>query len=457
MSTPNTTNDPTRNAPAHAARLALLALATIATTACGGGGGGSSAAGDSTAITGDAGTTAPDDGSTTTLALPYAIVDTGQTITYGDLAEITPPAAGAAYFGQDAQHTGNTPSYTDNGDGTVSDNVTGLMWQQSPDRDGNGSIDAADKLSYAEALAGAASLTLAGHSDWRLPTIKELYSLINFSGVDPDPSSLSTTGLTPFLDSGVFGFAYGDTGAGERIIDSQWATSTLYVSTVMFGERAMFGVNFADGRIKGYPADPMPGLGTAKTYYVLYVRGNTAYGVNDFANNGDGTISDRATGLMWARDDSGSAMNWGDALAWIVQKNSENYLGHADWRLPDAKELHSIVDYTRSPDTTASAAIDPLFNVSVITNKAGTTDYPFYWSSTTHLNGQGGGSAVYVAFGEALGYFPDASNTYSFIDVHGAGAQRSDPKVGTPSYGNGPQGDVRRVYNHVRAVRTIGQ
>lgn len=458
MPTPNTTtNDSTRSAPAHAARLVLLALATIATAACGGGGGGSSAAGDSTAITGDTGTTAPDEGSTASTALPYAIVDTGQTRSYGDLSEIAAPAAGAAYAGQDAQHTGNTPSYTDNGDGTVSDNVTGLMWQQSPDRDGNGIINAADKLSYVDALAGAASLTLAGHNDWRLPTIKELYSLIDFTGVDPDAASLNSAGLTPFLDAATFRFGYGDTGAGERIIDSQWATSTLYVSTVMFGQRAMFGVNFADGRIKGYPADPMPGLGTAKTYYVLYVRGNTAYGINDYVDNGDGTISDRATGLMWARNDSGAAMNWGDALAWVARMNSESYLGYADWRLPDAKELHSIVDYTRSPDTTASAAIDPLFNVSVITNEAGSIDYPCYWSSTTHVNTRGGGSAVYVAFGEALGYFPDASGNYQFVDVHGAGAQRSDPKVGTPSYGNGPQGDVRRIYNHVRAVRNIGQ
>lgn len=461
MSTPNTNiTDSTRSTQARTARLVLLTLATIATAACGGGGGGggsSSAADTSTTPPGDTTATAPDNGATVPTALPYTIVDTGQTRTYGDLSEIAAPTVGAAYYGQDAQHSGNTPSYTDHGDGTVTDNVTGLMWQQSPDRDGNGIINAADKLSYADALAGAASLTLGGHNDWRLPTIKELYSLINFTGIDPDAASLNTAGLTPFIDATTFTFGYGDTAAGERIIDSQWATSTLYVSTVMFGQRAMFGVNFADGRIKGYPADPMPGLGTSKTYYVLYVRGNTAYGVNDYVDNGDGTVSDRATGLMWAQNDSGAAMNWGDALAWVTRMNSASYLGYSDWRLPDAKELHSIVDYTRSPDTTASAAIDPLFNVSVITNEAGSIDYPCYWSSTTHVNTRSGGSAVYVAFGEALGYFPDASGNYQFIDVHGAGAQRSDPKVGTPSYGNGPQGDVRRVYNHVRPVRTIGQ
>jgi len=41
------------------------------------------------------------------------------------------------------------------------------------------------------------------------------------------------------------------------------------------------------------------------------------------------------------------------------------------------------------------------------------------------------------------------------MDVHGAGSQRTDPKTGEGSYGNGPQGDVRRVYNYVRLVRDI--
>ncbi|MCB0164175.1 MAG: DUF1566 domain-containing protein, partial [Anaerolineae bacterium] len=123
-----------------------------------------------------------------------------------------------------------------------------------------------------------------------------------------------------------------------------------------------------------------------------------------------------------------------------------------DWRLPNAKELQSLVDYSRSPDTTSSAAIDPLFTATGITNNAGQTDYPFYWTSTTHrkwtdVNDQ----AVYVAFGRAMGYLDNI-----WQDVHGAGAQRSDPKAGNPAdypTGHGPQGDVIRIYNYVRPVR----
>lgn len=310
-----------------------------------------------------------------------------------------------------------------------------------------------DKAIYYEAVANASSLNLAGYDDWRLPTIKELYSLIVFSGTDP--SGEGSTNPVPFIDTDYFVFEYGDTSAGERIIDSQFVSSTKYVSTTMGGDETVFGVNFADGRIKGYPIKPMPNQPEGKLFFVLYVRGNPDYGVNDYIDNGDGTITDAATGLMWSQADSGEAMDWEDALAWVQQRNEENYLGYSDWRLPNAKELESIVDYTRSPDTTNSAAVDPLFEISEIVNEAGDIGYPFYWTGTTHVKSNGmGDSAVYISFGRALGYMNDA-----WIDVHGAGAQRSDPKSGNPGdypYGHGPQGDAIRIYNYVRCVRDAG-
>ena len=64
-------------------------------------------------------------------ALISPIPDTGQTLCYDDSDTIICPEEGEAFYGQDAQITGNTPSYTDNGDGTITDNVTGLMWQKS--------------------------------------------------------------------------------------------------------------------------------------------------------------------------------------------------------------------------------------------------------------------------------------------------------------------------------------
>ena len=391
----------------------------------------------------------------------YSIVDTGQSKTFDNMAEIPAPSVGQAFYGQDAQFSDVQPSYTKSSDGlTVKDNVTGLTWQKSPDTNGDGVIDSLDKMTLTQAQTHITTLNSAkygGYNDWRLPTIKELYSLITFAGIDPKVDGTDTSGLTPFIDRTYFEFGYGDTARGERIIDTAYASSTQYVYHTMLSSPAMFGVNFADGRIKGYSLDmSWQGPGESK-FSIRLVRG-AVYGVNDFVDNGDSTITDRATGMMWSKGDSGEGMNWQEALAWAQTKNAENYLGHNDWRLPSAKELQNIVDYTRSPDTTFSAAINPLFSCTGITNEAGKEDYPFYWTGTTHMSSTGvQAAAVYIAFGRAMGYMTDPSGTIgAWLDVHGAGAQRSDPKVGNPAdypKGRGPQGDAIRIYNYARLVR----
>lgn len=382
----------------------------------------------------------------------YPIVDTGQSACYDNQSVISPPSAGRAFYGQDAQYKGLRPSYTDNGDGTVTDNRTGLMWIRDPGK----------KKTYSEAVAGAAACRTGKYDDWRLPAIKELYSLILFTGTDPDLRDSSTVRLKPFIDTDYFVFQYGKAEDGDRIIDSQFVSATRYVSTTMHGDATVFGVNFADGRIKGYGIKH-PRTGNEKTFYVLYVRGNPEYGINQFTDNGDGTVTDKATGLMWMKADSGQGMDWEAALAWSEELR---LAGHDDWRLPNAKELQSIVDYSRSPKTTRSAALAPVFESAAITDEDGNKNYPFYWSSTTHASLRGGQTAVYVASGEALGWMGppgqgggmqrSQSGPVTLLDVHGAGAQRSDPKVGNPEdypQGRGPQGDVVRINNYVRCVR----
>lgn len=69
----------------------------------------------------------------------------------------------------------------------------------------------------------------------------------------------------------------------------------------MMGSQTAFGVNFADGRIKGYGIENPRGV---MQQFVRYVRGNPDYGKNLFKDNGDGTINDEATGLMWMQIDS---------------------------------------------------------------------------------------------------------------------------------------------------------
>jgi len=385
--------------------------------------------------------------STTTNNLPnitgYPIVGTNQTTFYNNTGEITAPAPEDPYYGQNAFHQGNVPSYTDNGDGTITDNVTGLMWVKA-----RGS-----KITWSDAVTDASTNRTGGYSDWRMPTIKELYSLIRFSGVNGSDNT-STAGYIPFIDTTYFGFTYGpgtSTNIGERIIDCQDWSANKYVSTVMDGQSAIFGVNFADGRIKGYNQF----VGTSSTeneLYARYVRGNTSYGINSFVDNDDNTITDLATNLMWSKDDSKTGLDWPAALAWVQTQNAANYLGHNDWRLPDAKEMQSIIDYTRSPSTTNSPAIDVnFFNTTSITNEAGQADYPYFWTSSVLIDGGPFPSGIYISFGRAMGYWNNA-----WVDVHGAGSQKSDIMVGDPAdypTGRGPQGDAVRIYNYVRLVR----
>ena len=130
-----------------------------------------------------------------------------------------------------------------------------------------------------------------------------------------------TSGLVPFIDSNYVNFEYGNPDDGERIIDSQWATSTEYVNTTMGGNRTMFGVNFADGRIKGYPLEN-------KTYFVIYVRGNTAYGINDFMDDGNGTGTDNATGLMGNEQDRGHFAGGEDKGGTLTRGKALDVGGH---------------------------------------------------------------------------------------------------------------------------------
>lgn len=368
--------------------------------------------------------------------ITYPIVDTDVSEFCSDNALITAPIAGQAFYGQDANYSGNQPSYTDNGDGTVTDNVTGLMWQQ----------DMGVKMSYADAVNYVATMNLGGHSDWRIPTIKELYSLAIFTG-----RCFGDNAVDKFIDTNYFIQPIGDVSIGEREIDGQTWSKTHFVGEIMNGDTAIFGYNFVDGRLKGYPKYK-PASGAPNTMYFRMVRGSESYGTNNFVDNGDGTITDIATGLMWQQADDGNTYDWEAGLAYAESLTLGN---HSDWRMPNAKELHSIVDYSRSPQTTSSPAIDPLFSCTPIIDPNGISgQYGYYWTGSPLKDGPTPYTdAVYICFGKAQGKMNN-----NLMDVHGAGAQRNDPKSGNaadyPSY-FGPQGDVRYVYNFVRCVRNV--
>lgn len=373
----------------------------------------------------------------------YPIVDTDVSDYYNNNSIISAPNQNNPFYGQDANYNGNQPSYTDNGDGTITDNVTGLVWQKNM----------GDKISYEQAILKTDTMSLANYNDWRIPSIKELYSLSLFTG-----QCFGENAITKFIDITYFDQPIGDTELGEREIDAQTWSKTHCVDLLMNGDTSVYGFNFVDGRLKGYPKYH-PQTGNPNSMYFRLVRGNTDYGLNNFSNNANGTISDENTGLMWQQADNGNTYDWESALAYA---ESLTHGGYDDWRLPNAKELHSIVDYSRSPNTSASPAINPLFDCTSILDPSGNSgQYGYYWTSSPLRDGvQQYSDAVYFCFGEAQGQMEMPPNTgnYQLLDVHGVGAQRNDPKEGNPSdYPSyfGPQGDVLYVFNYVRCVRDI--
>jgi hypothetical protein len=377
---------------------------------------------------------------------------------------IAPPNPGELYYGQDAQNQGILPSYTDNGDGTITDNNSGLVWQKTPP---------SDKMFYSEAVEYVENLELAGYSDWRLPNIKESFSIALLDGkLNVEDTSLAK----PYIDSEYFDFTYDQ---AKPYTGSYW-TSTVCKMPANNDYELMeknYGFNWADGHLKSY-GDGYNIDGSASEHQipagVRAVRGEeNVYGVNDFEDNKDGTITDKATGFMWSQQDSGAVNDdgtirkesdsdfgkgrtWVDTLAWVEKMNEVNYLGYSDWRLPDIKELQSIVQYGK---TEIPATDSEFFNFS--------RPDCFVWSSTTC--GDFPEMADYIAFGKGYGIdlivrmetmglrapmgpppagaeksapakspepgksestidFASMTTVDDFVDVHGPGCMRADYK-----------------------------
>lgn len=94
--------------------------------------------------------------------------------------------------------------------------------------------------------------------------------------------------------------------------------------------------------------------------FLFHVNAATA----EYVDNGDATVTDLSTGLVWEKTGSSENMTWEAALAWCLGRNTA---GRSDWRLPDIRELESLLD-----DSRYSPSIAPVFTASST----------YYWSST---------------------------------------------------------------------------
>ena len=179
----------------------------------------------------------------------------------------------------------------DNGDGTVTDTSTGLMWQQDTARDGQGNYD---PMTWEEALAYCESRTIGGHTDWRLPTIKELRSLVDHTKYDPAidalhfPNTVASVywSSTPFTYvtclTWIIDFYNGGTGSGSE--------TYYYVRAVRGGQSASFANldHFVISNTSGGGAIPDQAV---NTWFDVLIKAVDASGNTVTGFNGDVSLS----------------------------------------------------------------------------------------------------------------------------------------------------------------------
>lgn len=274
--------------------------------------------------------------------------DTGQILCYSQTGAVI----SCTNTGQDGAFYANQMSYTDHGNGTITDDHTGLMWQKMDDGNSYTWYQASGTYHSTYNPAGqnvCGNLNLAGHSDWRLPSPLELATLIDVS-VAPDG---------PTIRQDVFPDSW-----NVRV----WA-NRQYVTV----PEASWLVYFNDGSV---------GVTNAEyAGHVRCVRGSLE--LASAISNGDSTVTDQRTGLIWQQQTAPETKNWQGALDYC---NSLTLGEHSDWRLPNIKELISLVD----PNYTSPAINSVLFPGTVSS---------YYWSSTTLAGLANGGWVVRFDYG----------------------------------------------------------
>ena len=248
--------------------------------------------------------------------------DTGQTGSY------------TSTFGEDNDYNINVPSYTNNGNSTITDNITGLMWQQA---DGG-------EMTIENAIIYADNLVLGGFSDWRLPTPIESFSILNHQNNNPAMSNIFTASAAEYWWTNKF-----QVGDATKV----WSTN-------------------AGGGIGNHSKSETISAGGIKKFHAKAVRDVTTPTTisNHFTDNGNGTITDNLTQLVWQKVSNPNLFTWENAL---VYAEGLNLATASDWRLPNIKELQSLNDETVS-------------NPSVNTTFFPTIGAHNYWSSTSLPN-----------------------------------------------------------------------
>jgi hypothetical protein len=321
------------------------------------------------------------------------LAKTGQTTCY-DASGTAIPCAGT---GQDGEiQTGvdwPDPRFTENADGTVTDNLTGLIWLAQADC--LGKVSWSDALAAANGLAdGQCGLTdgsVAG--DWRLPNILEALSLMNLEVANPG-DWLETFGF-----SGFYGVALWSstpktnpmaTPPGQGAFTFSSAQGFVGIGVSTYETWAVRGVSsgtapvWRTGQTTCYDATGYA-ISCAGTGQDGDHQAGEAWPAPRYSDNGNGTVTDHLTGLIWLKDlDCFGDRAWADALA-DASALADGTCGltdgssAGDWRLPNGREILSTISHESTrpalPTGHPFTNVPPHFNSN------------YFWSSSTWAGG----------------------------------------------------------------------
>ncbi len=337
------------------------------------------------------------------------------------------------------------PRFTDNDDGTITDNLTGLIWLR--DTGCFSSLAWEDALHQVgilrDGMCGLGDGSIEG--DWRMPNVREMQSLIRY-GID---EGKFVSGGAQYALPNTYGTgSYRDWDPFVNVYWGEYWTSTTYVDDgmpidmefLMHGAIGDIGgirspdrctawyvdsrngyVFGADG-IKAYTRSVWPVRNNAPSRVartgqsLCYespsrwgdcsgiarecgdanapagqdggLQAGVAWPIPRFTDNHDGTVTDNLTGLIWLRDaNCFGERSWGEALDLANRLRSgecglsDGSVG-GDWRLPNILELQSLIDY---------GVIDPAVSDTLGTGGRWQNGDPFinlqswyYWTSTTY-------------------------------------------------------------------------
>jgi hypothetical protein len=341
-----------------------------------------------------------------------------------------------------------SPRFTDNLDNTITDNLTGLMWEKIPGTDGGTQNAGVEK--WENAVGYCEDLTLAGHQDWRLPNILELKSLENLQEYTPTWleaqgfTNLSTqywSATTLEYDAQLaVVFHYDDNQVG----DADKSNSPYYAWAVRDADSKGAVWITKTGQTNCYSKNgtliPCANSGLDG----MYQKG-AAWPSPRFIDNGNQTITDNLTGLMWTRDANLMATQdldfdldetagdgwvyWQHALDYVAKLNNDSYAGYTDWRLANDKELISLAHYGQT-FTAGWLNTQGFINVQ-------NSDY---WTSSTYSQDPTSALMFYMNF---CGGFPLSKTTHDYLVWAVRGGTRA---VGLTSIGTSPGSQsLRRV------------